>query len=98
MHPDLIEAVNFFQQYPNIPDEVCYNFWLKILPKTKLNIRFIKKSNSIHKGDILITLSKFFMISTREMSEYMNLLEKSDIETILKMMVINDKDIKKLMK
>lgn len=98
MHPDLIEAVNFFQQYPNVPDQVCYNFWLKVLPNTKININFIKKKSNDVNFDLLVLLSKFFMVSTREMSQYMKLLKNEDVEKILKAMMLTDKEIKKLMK
>ena len=76
MHPDLVEISNYFQRYINMPVDVCYNIWLRILPNKRLTFDFIKKTNVKKDIAFISEVSLFYSISRREAEEYIDILKK----------------------
>lgn len=92
-----IEFVNEVQKY-QVPNRDHYNFYLKILPKKKLFLNWVKPKSKKYNKDIISKISTFYKVSTREINESLDCLEEPDLFYILENMGLNEKDIKKLMK
>lgn len=93
---DLIEIVGFIQKYYNIPSNIVYDFWLRVLPKKKIYFKFIKKKDK-SKNSIVDILSEFYNISKNQIAEYLNLFSKDDLYMILNGMGYTKDQIKKLL-
>jgi hypothetical protein len=98
MNPDYLELVNYTQIIPHTEKEKYYKIYSNLIPKKKQWLKYIKSSNKNESKELLEYLSKYFECSTREVKDYINILEKKQIEEILTSLGIDDKDIKKLLK
>jgi hypothetical protein len=98
MNPDYLELVNYVQTIPHTEKEKYYKIYSKLIPKKKQWLKYIKSSTKNNPKELLEHLSKYFECSTREAKDYVNILEKKQIEEILTDLGIEDKDIKKLLK
>jgi hypothetical protein len=98
MNPDYLELVNYTQIIPHTEKEKYYKIYSNLIPKKKQWLKYIKSSNKNESKELLEYLSKYFECSTREVKDYINILEKKQIEEILTSLGIDDKDIKKLSK
>ena len=70
----------------------------KTIPKKKTFFKYIKPSKKTYNQEVIDKLSSFFNISTREAIEFEPLLSKVEIQNILSLTGISDKEIKKLLK
>ena len=97
MSPQHIELVAEIQEYP-FPKQNLYEFYCKTLPKQKFFNKYIKPSKQQHSKEVLILLSEYFEISTREVLDYCSILTKQNVIEILQQLGKDEKEIKKLMK
>ncbi len=98
MHPDLIDIVGHLNKYYNIPKENVYTIWLNLLPKEKLYIKYIKKEASKINLELVSILAKQLKISTREVKEYLGIIETKELQKLLWGLGYDAKQIKKLLK
>lgn len=98
MNPDYLELVNYIQTIPHTEKEKYYKIYSNLIPKKKQWLKYIKSSTKNNPKELLEHLSKYYECSTREAKDYINILEKKQIEEILISLGIDDKDIKKLLK
>ena len=101
MNLDLIPIVNILQKYTIgllSPKEV-YKMYLDFLPKQKTFDKYIKgKKEGKYNKELLQYLSKWYGVSQREVTDYLELLPKDDVVVILKKYGLTEKEAKKLLK
>jgi len=97
MNPNHIEIVAEIQEFP-MPKEKLYQFYCQVLPKQKSFSKYIKPTKAIYSNEVLNILASYFKISTREVTDYCDIITKQDIIEILLQTGISDKEIKKLSK
>jgi len=69
-----------------------------VLPNQKSFSKYIKPTKAIYSNEVLSILASYFKISTREVTDYCDIITKQDIIEILLQTGISDKEIKKLLK
>lgn len=97
MNPDLIEVVNEVQQH-QVPNRDHYNFYLSVLPKKSIYLRWIKAKKKEYSKDVIEHLSAFYSVSMREISDSLCVLDEPKIINILGNLGIPNKQIKSMLK
>lgn len=101
MDMDYVQVVNELQKYTIgvlNPKEV-YKLYFEVLPKEKKFNKYVKGKSDDKYGDELISyLIKWFKVSSREIYDYLELMDKSEVILILKKYGLEDKKIKELLK
>ena len=101
MDKEFIEIVNFFQKYSigMLESKEVYKWYCDILPKGKRFNKYIKSKKQKKYDDFLInTLCKYFKCSKLEVSEYIQLIDKQELISILEKYGTNPKQIKNICK
>ena len=101
MNPDYIEIVDMFQQYTIGPlsKKQVYQLYFDILPKQKTFNKYIKgKKQDKYNKDLVKMIAEHYQIARVEAEEYVGLLGKDNLSSILKKYGKNDKEIKALLK
>ena len=101
MDEEFIEVVNIFQKYAigTLEPREVYKWYCEVLPKGKRYNKYIKGKKEKKYDNLLIeTLKQHFEISKSECIEYMDLLPKDELKSVLRLYGINEKEIKKLIK
>lgn len=81
MNYQYIEMVNEVQKM-NLPADATYNLYLALLPKQKSFFKYIKKQTKDGKQDSIELLAEVFEVSQSEAKDYLNLLDKKQLEEI----------------
>ena len=101
MNLELLPIINILQKYTIgllSPKEV-YKLYLDFLPKQKTFDKYIKgKKEGKYNKELLEYLSKWYGVSQREVSDYLDLLPKDEVINILKKYGLTEKEAKKLLK
>ena len=95
--PDLIEIVDQVQQQ-QVPNRDHYNFYLKFLPKKRLNSRWIKAKKKIYGKDVVERIAAFYSEGSSQILDSISLLSEQQVINILEQTGLNSKTIKQLMK
>lgn len=95
---ELLDVVVKIQQYPHMPVKSMYNFYKNLLPKQNFWIKYIKSTNVVHNEELLEKLATYFQLSKREIIDYLQILNKEEVITILEYIGEDEKTIKKLVK
>ena len=99
MSSDFVEAVNICQEHTyQMRDKDVYNLYKNLFPKQKKFLRYIKGKKDKFPKKLLTFLSEHFQVSQREVTDYLEILDKKQIEEICKQYGKNKKQIKELMK
>ena len=101
MNMDYIEIVDMFQQYTIGPlsKKHVYQLYLDFLPKQKTFNKYIKgKKQDKYNKELVKLIADHFQTARAEAEEYIGLLEKDQISSILKKYGKNEKEIKGLLK
>ena len=101
MHPDLIETVDALQQYTIGPlsKKHVYQLYFDFLPKQKSFNKYIKgKKQDKYNKELVKLIADHFQTARPEAEEYIGLLEKEELSSILKKYGKNEKEIKGLLK
>ena len=99
MDTDFIEIVNYFQKYSigQLKPREVYKWYCDILPKGKRFNKYIKGKKSKKYEDWLIKLlSNYYKCSKLQVTEYLELIDKQELKTILEMYGTDKKQIKKV--
>jgi len=94
MNIGYIELVNYLQYY-QLPSKNLYKVYSDLLPARKISNRYIKKKKETFSSDLLDIISKYYECSVRETKDYLTILPKHEIESILSSLGYDDKTIKK---
>lgn len=95
---DFLELVNEVQSLPPQNKKQIYSIYVEYLPKNTQWNKYIKSKVKERNKDLLDHLKNHFEISTREVKEYLYLLEDEQIVRILTNRGLEIKEIKKLLK
>jgi hypothetical protein len=101
MNLDLLSIVNILQKYTIgfLSARDVYKVYLDFLPKKKTFDKYIKGSKSSkYNKEVLEYLSKWYGVSQREVTEYLEILPKGDVMDILMKYGLTEKESKKLLK
>ena len=101
MDTDFIEIVNYFQKYSigQLKPREVYKWYCDILPKGKRFNKYIKGKKSKKYDEWLIKLlCNHFECSKLQVIEYLELIDKQELKTILEMYGTDKKQIKKVCK
>ena len=101
MNPDYIEIVDMFQQYTIGPlsKKHVYQLYFDFLPKQKSFNKYIKgKKFDKYNKDLVKLISGHYEVRKDEAEEYISLLDKQEIISILKKYGKAEKEIKSLLK
>lgn len=92
-------VVDFFQKYNHtLSDRLSYILYVNYIPKTNIFLKYIKKDKSDKNGELIKYISKYYLCSLSEASEYLYLLSKEDLNKILEDFGLDKKLISKLLK
>jgi hypothetical protein len=97
MHEPYIELANYLQKFWALTPEQIYVIYCEYLPNQKIFAKYIKTSKQKTNNDLLLVLAEHFKLSTREIKQYIGILSKNEIKSILISRGINDDEINKLL-
>ena len=98
MDRNLLELANYAQTLQPTDKRQIYEFYKEYIPSNKRFNKYIKAKSNSPSGELLQILATHFESSTREVKDYMKLLDKKTIVSILSQHGYEDKQIKKLIK
>jgi hypothetical protein len=101
MDTDFIEIVNYFQKYSigQLKPKEVYKWYCDILPKGKRFNKYIKGKKSKKYEDWLTKLlCNHFECSKLQVTEYLELIDKEELKTILEMYGTDKKQINRSIK
>ena len=99
MNVDYIEIINYVQGIPNLTNEKIYKIYSDLIPQSKRTYYpFIKAKSEKGNEELYKLISQYFICSLDEAKEYLELLDKNELENILLTQGIDEKQIKKLIK
>ena len=104
MEPAAIELSNLIQKHYSLDKKIHYKLYSDILPKQKMNMRYIKGAKSIkYEPELIDIVCKYYEISKSEIKTYLDLVFSKkicilELKEILMKYGYSEKAIKKLMK
>jgi hypothetical protein len=98
MNHNFIEVVNEVQTLPPTNKKQIYSIYREYIPKNNKWSKYIKSGNKEPDKDLVEYLKKYFDVSTREIKDYLKILDKKQIQSILVKQGLEEKEIKKLLK
>ena len=97
MNPEFVEIANHVQEIPPQEKNMIYNIYKEYIPKnTKWN-KYIKSRVKQANKDLVEHLKTYFKVSSREILDYLKILDNKEISIILSKMGIEEKLIKQLL-
>jgi hypothetical protein len=98
MNPDYIELVNEVQALPPSNKKQIYSIYREYIPKNNKWSKYVKSSSKEFDKDLVLQLKKHFNVSVREIKDYLKILDKKEVQSILNKQGLEEKEIKKLLK
>jgi hypothetical protein len=98
MNPDYIELVNEVQSLPPSNKKQIYSIYREYIPKNNKWSKYVKSSSKEFDKDLVLQLKKYFNVSAREIKDYLKILDKKEVQSILSKQGLEEKEIKKLLK
>jgi len=98
MNPEYIELVNEVQSLPPSNKKQIYSIYREYIPKNNKWSKYVKSSSKEFDKDLVLQLKKHFNVSAREIKDYLKILDKKEVQSILNKQGLEEKEIKKLLK
>lgn len=98
MNPDYIELVNEIQVLPPTNKKQIYSIYREYIPKNNKWSKYVKSNIKEPDKDLTLQLKKYFNVSVREVKDYLKILDKKQVQSILVKQGLEEKEIKKLLK
>ena len=98
MNPDYIELVNEIQVLPPTNKKQIYSIYCEYIPKNNKWSKYVKSNIKEPDKDLTLQLKKYFNVSVREIKDYLKILDKKQVQSILIKQGLEEKEIKKLLK
>ena len=98
MNPDYIELINEVQSLPPSNKKQIYSIYREYIPKNNKWSKYVKSSSKEFDKDLVLQLKKHFNVSAREIKDYLKILDKKEVQSILSKQGLEEKEIKKLLK
>jgi hypothetical protein len=95
---DFIEIVNEVQILPPTSKKQIYTIYKEFIPKNNKWSKYIKSTSKEPNKDLVLNLKEYFKVSTREVKDYLKILNKKEIQNILNKQGLEEKEIKQLLK
>jgi hypothetical protein len=95
---EFLELVNEVQSLPPQNKKQIYSIYVEFIPQNKKWNKYIKSQIKERNKDLIYHLKDYFKISTREVKDYLYLLEDEYIIRILTNRGLDKNEIKKLLK
>jgi hypothetical protein len=95
---DYIEVVNMAQEFPPQEKVMIYKVYREFIPKNNKWSKYIKSSVKKRNPQLIDHLRDHFQCSSREVNEYITLLDTTEISRILTDRGIDKKELKKILK
>jgi len=96
MNKEFIEVVNYVQELPPQEKKMIYNVYREFIPKNNKWNKYIKSTNKEPNKELILILKDHFNLSTREIKDYLKILDKQEIIRILSNRGLEQKEIKQL--
>jgi hypothetical protein len=98
MDVNYIELVNYIQTIPYENKKQIYTIYSEMIPKKKVFLKYISTKKKKKNVELADYVAKYFECSLGEADEYIDILQKTGVRSILYKMGIEDKTIDKLLK
>lgn len=98
MNINFIELVNEVQILPPTNKKQIYSIYKEFIPKNNKWSKYIKSNTKEPDKDLVLQLKNYFNVSSREIKDYLKILDKKEIQIILSKQGLEEKEIKKLLK
>ena len=101
MDKDFIEVVNVFQKYAigTLEPREVYKWYCEVLPRGKRFNKYIKgKRDKKYDKELVDIISGHFECSKLQTKDYLELIDKEELKTILEMYGLDKKTMKRLCK
>ena len=98
MNPDYIELVNETQVLSPTNKKQIYSIYREYIPKNNKWSKYVKSNIKEPDKDLTLQLKKYFNVSVREVKDYLKILDKKQVQSILVKQGLEEKEIKKLLK
>jgi hypothetical protein len=98
MNTDLIELVNETQSFHPTEKKQIYQVYKEFIPKNNKWNKYIKPNKKSPNKDLLEYLKNYFKLSTREILDYLHILDNTELIQILGQLGVDSKESKKLIK
>ena len=98
MNISYIDVVNAAQKFQPTDKKGIYNFYKDFLPKKKIWNKYIKNKNKKDSKELSKIIANYLELGINEAKSYIPLLNKGEINNILKRIGLEEKEIKKLIK
>ena len=101
MDEELIQIVNYFQKYSIglLEPKDTYMWYRDIIPKKKRFNKYIKGKKAMkYDSELISTICKYYENSKKECIEYIEMMSRDDLISILELHGKEPKQIKKLLK
>ena len=98
MHQPFIELVNYVQNIPYTDKDKYYTIFTQLLPKKNVWLKYIKSKTKTPKTELTEAFVKIYECSTREVVDYLLILDKSEIKLTLQKSGYQPKEITKMLK
>ena len=98
MNISYIDVVNAAQKFQPTDKRGIYNFYKDFLPKKKIWNKYIKNKNKKDSKELSKIIANYLELGINEANSYIPLLNKGEIDNILKRIGLEEKEIKKLIK
>ena len=101
MDENLIQIVNYFQKYSIglLEPRDTYMWYRDIIPKKKRFNKYIKGKKAMkYDSELITTICKYYETSKNECIEYIEMMDKKQLTSILELHGKEPKQIKKLLK
>ena len=97
MNQNYVELVNDFQKYWTLEPRDVYKWYCDVLPNKRSFDKYIKaKKVETYPNWVIDILCKHFTESKAHIEDYLQIMDKSELKTILEMYGTDPKEIKKL--
>lgn len=94
MQPENIELINEIQKYQHLPPEYFYQLCITVVPLGRAYYPYIKsKKESEYTKELIDIMRRHFSESKRNVLEYLGLLSKKEIRSIVEMYGYNEKEV-----
>ena len=94
MNPEFVEIANYVQEIPPQEKSMIYNIYKEYIPKNNKWNKYIKSKAKPVNKDLVEHLKTYFKVSSREILDYLKILDNKEINIILSKMGIEEKLIK----
>ena len=93
-----IELANYIQTIPYDNKQQIYQIYREMIPKQKTFLKYIKSRTKKQPAALVEYVAKHFECGLGEAEEYIDILRKNGVRSVLYKMGIEDKEVEKLLK